>query len=103
LVESNDPEEMEKAIKYTDLIANCIMLQNVIDITNICRDLIQEGHTITAEDLSHMSPYITDTIKRFGEYVIDLLNKPANLSITRDVVIFETQTDLIVEGSCLAH
>ena len=52
--------------------------------------------------LSHMSPYITDMIKRFGEYVIDLQNKPANLSITRDVVLFETQTDLIVEESCLA-
>ena len=35
LVASNDPDEMEKAVKHTDLIANCIMLQNVIDITDL--------------------------------------------------------------------
>ena len=45
LVASNDPDEMEKAVKHTDLIANCIMLQNVIDITDICHALIQEGYT----------------------------------------------------------
>ena len=39
LVASNDPEEMEKSIKYNTLIANCIMLQNVIDITEICHEL----------------------------------------------------------------
>ncbi|MBA2655554.1 MAG: Tn3 family transposase [Tatlockia sp.] len=58
LVVSNDPDEMEKAVKHNDLIANCIMLQNMIDITDVCHDLIQEGYTIVAEDVSHMSPYM---------------------------------------------
>lgn len=47
---------MEKAVKHNDLIANCIMLQNVIDITDVCHALIEEAYIITEEDLSHISP-----------------------------------------------
>ena len=72
LTTSNNPDEMDKAIKYNDLVANCIMLQNVIDMSSICHDLRKEGHKITEEDLSHMSPYMTEHLKRFGEYVVNL-------------------------------
>ncbi|WP_115712674.1 Tn3 family transposase [Legionella sainthelensi] len=88
LVASNDPDEMEKSIKYNSLIANCIMLQNVIDITDICHDLQEEGYKITKDDLSHMSPYMTEHIKRFGEYVLDLNKTPENLGVTRAKVPF---------------
>lgn len=94
LVASNDPDEMEKAVKHTDLIANCIMLQNVIDITDICHALIQEGYTITEDDLSHMSPYITEQIKRFGEYVLDLASRPTNMHITRDKALFKIRSEV---------
>jgi TnpA family transposase len=94
LVASNDPDEMEKAVKHNDLIANCIMLQNVIDISDVCHALIQEGYTITAEDLSHMSPYITEQIKRFGEYVLDLARRPANLYLTRDRTLFKIDSEV---------
>ena len=33
IVASNDPDEMEKAIKYNLLTCNCIILQNIIDLT----------------------------------------------------------------------
>lgn len=52
---------------HNDLIANCIMLQNVIDITNVCYALIQEGYTIAEENLSLMSPYMAEQLKRFGD------------------------------------
>ncbi len=94
LVASNDPDEMEKAVKHNDLIANCIMLQNVIDISDVCHALIQEGYTITAEDLSHMSPYITEQIKRFGEYVLDLARRPANMYLTRDRTLFKIDSEV---------
>lgn len=71
------------------LIANCIMLQNVIDITNICHELQKEGYTFSAEDLSHLSPYMTEHIKRFGEYILDLIKKPENLSQIRDKALFD--------------
>jgi TnpA family transposase len=89
LVASNDPDEMEKAIKYNDLIANCIMLQNVIDITNICHELEKEGYKFTAEDLSYLSPYMTEHIKRFGEYILDLIKKPENLRQIMDRAVFD--------------
>lgn len=65
------------------------MLQNVIDITNICHDLEKEGYSFTAEDLGHLSPYMTEHIKRFGEYVLDLIKKPDNLSQIRDRAVFD--------------
>ena len=70
------------------------MLQNVIDITDICHALIQEGYTITEEDLSHMSPYITEQIKRFGEYVLDLDRRPANLQATRNKFLFKFRDEV---------
>lgn len=88
LVASNEPDEMEKSIKYNSLIANCIMLQNVIYITDICHDLQDEGNKITKEDLSHISPYMTEHIKWYGEYVLDLNKTPKNLGITRTKVLF---------------
>lgn len=88
LVASNDPDEMEKSIKYNTLIANCIMLQNVVDITDICHELQEEGYRITKEDVSYMSPYMTEHLKRFGEYVLDLNKMPRNLGLTRAKVPF---------------
>ena len=93
LVASNDPDEMEKAIKHNDLIANCIMLQNVIDITDVCHALIQEGYLIEAEDLSHMSPYMTEQIKRFGEYVLDLTCHPINLTEIMNKILFKVKNE----------
>ena len=71
------------------------MLQNVIDITNACHALIQEGHTITEDDLSHMSSYLTEHLKRFGEYVLDLDNYPEKLSMIKDKFIFKVPNELL--------
>jgi hypothetical protein len=57
LVASNDPDEMGKSIKYNTLIANYIMLQNIIDITDICHELQEEEYKITKEDVSYMPLY----------------------------------------------
>lgn len=65
-----------------------IMLQNVVDITDICHELQEEGYRITKEDVSYMSPYMTEHLKRFGEYVLDLNKMPRNLGLTRAKVLF---------------
>ena len=77
LVASNDDTEMEKAVKYTDIINNCIMLQNVIDMSDIIHQLTQEGAQIREEDIAFLSPYITKHIKRYGDYLIDMKRVPA--------------------------
>jgi hypothetical protein len=47
-------------------------LQNVIDMSQIIADLRREGWTVTEQDLSFLSPYVTPGVKRFGEYALDL-------------------------------
>jgi hypothetical protein len=39
-----------------------------------------EGLAFTKEEVSHLSPYLTRYIRRFGEYVIDLEKIPDPLS-----------------------
>ena len=77
---SNDDTEMEKAVKYTDVVNNCIMLQNVIDMSDIIHQLTQEGAQIREEDIAFLSPYITKHIKRYGDYQIDMKKVPASIS-----------------------
>lgn len=88
IVASNDPEEMEKAIKYNALIANCIVLQNIIDYSYAIYQLQQEGYEITKEDAARISPYLTEHIKRFGDYIIDLAKLPENTEMIRNARLF---------------
>ncbi len=76
LVASNDDVEMEKAVKYNDLLTNAVMLQNVTDMTDIIAELIDEGHLITKEDMSFLCPYWTEHLKRFGEMIMDFEGLP---------------------------
>lgn len=66
----NDPIEQEKRIKYTDLVANCLILKNVIDMTQQLRHLQLEGYPVNAETIARLSPYQTEHIRRFGQYTI---------------------------------
>jgi TnpA family transposase len=79
ILKPRDPVEHEKSIKYKDLIANAIMLQNVVDMTDALHDIVQEGHVVTSEMVATLSPYLTKHIKRFGEYVIDTETIPPPL------------------------
>ena len=53
-----------------------MILQNAVDMTRIIGELEREGRKISREDLSFLSPYQTSTVKRFGEYVIDINRTP---------------------------
>jgi len=76
LIASNDPVEQEKCIKYNDLLANILILHNVVDLTTILRDLIREGYPVRREDVARLSPYMTSGLKRFGTYVVDFNAPP---------------------------
>lgn len=88
IVASNDPDEMEKAIKYNALIANCIVLQNTIDYSYVIHQLQQEGDEITKEDAARLSPYMTEHLKRFGDYFIDMKMLPENIEMIRNARLF---------------
>lgn len=80
LVASNDEDEMEKAVKYNDIVANSVILQNTVDMSNIIHQLIQEGAQIREDDLANPSPYLTENIKRFGDYHIDIKKIPNQIA-----------------------
>ena len=88
LVASNDEEEMEKAIKYNDIMTSAMALQNIIDITNICSQLKEEGHDVKKEDAAYLSPYLTGHLKRFGDYVVDIHCVPPDITGGRHLTLW---------------
>jgi Tn3 transposase DDE domain len=41
VIANNDPVEQEKIVKYNDLVANAVIFHNVVDLTDILRDLLK--------------------------------------------------------------
>ena len=76
VIANNDPIEQEKIVKYNDLVANAVIFHNVVDLTEVLRDLLKSGYLITREDVAALSPYMTCHIKRFGDYLIDMETVP---------------------------
>lgn len=75
-INTNDPEKMEKIIKYNHLVANAVIFQNVVDLTEILQQLKREGYLLVHDDVAALSPYLTAHIKRFGDYFVDLEQVP---------------------------
>lgn len=76
VIAENDPDEQQKRLRYNDLVAGAVILQNTVDITRIVKQLEREGWTIRQEDLAFLNPYMTRTIKRFGDYRLNLARSP---------------------------
>ena len=70
-----------------DLVANAVIFQNTVDITRILQELAREGFPLTRELVGTPSPYITKSIKRFGDYTIDLSRVPQPLGSDLDFVL----------------
>jgi hypothetical protein len=49
VIDTLDPVEQEKHLKYNHLIANAAVIQNVIDLTRAVRALQADGHVILRE------------------------------------------------------
>lgn len=76
VIGENDPDEQQKHLRYNDLVATAVILQNTADMTRIVSELQGEGWKISPADLASLSPYQTTTVKRFGEYVLNLSRPP---------------------------
>ncbi|MFB6963075.1 Tn3 family transposase [Streptomyces sp. NPDC056309] len=50
------------------MLTNAVIFHNAPDIAEVVRQLQEEGWEIDPEDLAHVSPYLTEHIRRFGEY-----------------------------------
>jgi len=56
VIDTLDPVEQEKHLKYNHLIANAAAIQNVIDLTRAVRALQTDGYVIRRDDLAQLSP-----------------------------------------------
>jgi TnpA family transposase len=72
--------KVESYNDFTDLVANAIMLHNVVDLTGVLNDMTAEGTKQSKELLAGLSPFIRDKIRRFGRYDIDMEENPPKLS-----------------------
>lgn len=76
VITRNDPAEQEKIVKFNSLLANCVIFHTTVDMTAVLRQLLAEGREVDPDDLATMAPYLTEGVKRFGEYVLDGLSDP---------------------------
>ena len=81
IIKSGDPVEQAKQIKYSDLVANSIMLHNVADLTKTLTTMAKEGYRITQELVAYLSPFVREQIRRFGRYDVDMSAYPPDLEV----------------------
>lgn len=80
VIRQNNREEQRKIIRYNHLVANLVVFHNVVSMTRVLQDLVDEGYTITPEIIARLSPYKTDHINRFGNYELRFDRVPAPIS-----------------------
>jgi hypothetical protein len=61
-----------------------LILQNTIDMSRIIQQLRLEGWSITTQDLSGLSPYLTAHLKRFGDFFLNLAINDGNIDKIRE-------------------
>ena len=64
--------EQRKIVKYSQLVANMVILHNVEGMTRTLAELRKAGTELSPEVLAGLSPYRTSHINRFGDYTLDL-------------------------------
>ncbi len=76
VITENDPNEQQKRVRYIDLVASAVILQNTVDMIRIMQEIHAAGEPVSAADAAFMSPYGTTGVKRFGNYHLDLKRPP---------------------------
>ena len=81
LITAAERDEQRKMIKYNHLVANLLIFHTIIGMTMALDAMAADGHhdAITDDALACLSPYQTEHINRFGDYVLDLSQPPAPL------------------------
>ncbi|ARM04497.1 Tn3 family transposase [Burkholderia pseudomallei] len=76
VIAENEPEEQQKRLRYNDLVASAVILQNTVDMMQALRNMVAEGEKIRPQDIEFLSPYATHNVRRFGHYKLHLDRRP---------------------------
>lgn len=74
-IAENLRHEQQKIIKYNHLVANMVILHNVVGMSRALKKLQMDGVVINQEILACLGPYRLEHINRFGDYVLDFRRK----------------------------
>lgn len=86
VIAENVLHEQRKIVKYSQLVANMVILHNVVGMTRVLAELRKEGVELSPEILAGLSPYRTSHINRFGDYTLDLEKEIAPLDYSSKVL-----------------
>ena len=90
IMAENVRHEQRKVIKYNHLVANMIILHNVVGMTKVLQELRDEGTEITLEILGGLAPFRTAHINRFGDYTLDFRRKIGPLNFDATIIPMES-------------
>ena len=81
LVTAAARDEQRKMIKYNHLVANLLIFHTAIGMTRALDNIAADGFgdAVNPEGIATLSPYQTEHINRFGDYVLDMSLVPAPL------------------------
>ena len=84
LVTAAARDEQRKMIKYNHLVANLLIFHTAIGMMRALDGITADGlgDAVSPELLATLSPYQTEHINRFGDYVLDMSKPPAPLPFT---------------------
>ena len=88
IIAENVQHEQRKIVRYTQLVANLVILHNVEQMTRVLAELRQDGANISPEVLAGLSPYRTSHINRFGDYTLDLKREVEPIDFSRRILEF---------------
>ena len=71
IIAENLRHEQRKVIKYSQLVANMVILHNVQWMSRKLKELQGQGYQVGEPVLKALSPYRTTHINRYGDYTLD--------------------------------
>ncbi len=75
VINENDPVEQQKRLRFLDLVASAVILQNTVDMMRALQAMYHAGEPVEIGDMAFLSPYGRH-FKRFGNYLLDMKKAP---------------------------
>ncbi|WP_374356486.1 Tn3 family transposase, partial [Chitinimonas sp.] len=71
VIAENIRHEQRKLTKYSHLVANMLILHNVVQMTKVLTEMKRDGAELNSEVLAGLAPYRRAHVNRFGDYTLD--------------------------------